>query len=256
MDRDIVLLNGLDMTQGQHRYWWPGKHGAGKGVKMTIKEYPRRDGGVATRKHLKPRPINLDGYVFGNNREDASMLMSNLRGSIRRNSVEVGANFAEGLRFWTCHLVNVVDKSSSSTINHIPNMLQLIAPTGWGFSNTDRDLITSATGLADASLPVTVETNYNALPTITITINSAASGDHDLTIGNGALFAQLSTTTPLAANDVLVINSFDRVVTRNGNRLDAPGLMPFFEETGETLDISSDKTINFDVSGSYRSLWI
>ena len=256
-DRQIVTLSGIgNLTDGQQFvYNWPGIMGSPQ-MKPTIKKFPRRDGGIATRTHLQPRKITLVGHVKGADRFGAMRLMDRLKSRMKA-PVQVGARFPEGNRFWDCILMQVVDKSKPSASTQIPNMLQLIAPRGWGFSNVDLDLITSVTGQSGtATFASTVATNYEALPLITITFTAAAAGVHQLTIGNDALVAQLTINTPIAANDVLVIDSFNEELTLGGNPVDSDGPFPFFTESGEELGVSSDKSITYDITASYRAIWL
>ena len=189
----------------------------------------------------------------------AMLLVDNLKRFIKRNQVEIGAQFPEGFRYWRAHLLEPIPKTTSTSIDRIPMTLPFLVPEGYGFSNIDQELFTPKTNLSGGQLiAVNAFTNYQVLPVITITINSVTPNTPiTLNISNATLYSHLEINTPLSAGDVLVLDSFDERATLNGNVVDAPGLFPFFTEPSEELSIQTDAaSINFDINSTYRSLWL
>lgn len=96
------------------------------------------------------------------------------------------------------------------------------------------------------------------LPVITITLNSLTGGTtKNLVIGNSATGQQITVTRTWTAADVLVIDSYLRKVTVNGNEVAFTGAFPEFNKGSGSLDYSDTLTTrDVTVAAAYTKRYL
>lgn len=147
----------------------------------------------------------------------------------------------------TVDSLKIVDMKNGIAIVEVTFLL--LDPIGYG----ETDTLFSATGVTDAERAFNLSiidiqgTFYRQYPVYTITVNSVTNGSTPaFEITNGS--ATLTYSGSLSADDVIVIDTENLLVTVNGDEVNFDGVFPIIDRDVEEITITSlHSARNYDV---------
>lgn len=120
-------------------------------------------------------------------------------------------------------------------------------PFGYDFKVTEPSLA-GAISTRNSQKSFTILGTYEALPLITVSVNSVTGGTSKyITIANARTGAAISVTRTWTGNDVLAIDNFNKTVKVNGTAVNYVGKFMSFQPTTSEL-------LNYDDNFSTRSV--
>lgn len=257
MARDVVL-DGLSLQTGDFRITETDLFNAPPKT-VTVIELARKDGAKAIFEKYGNRKFNLTGYIKTPSEADADTALDYLKSFVNRKNLELKLGYLGDYRIWTVNIESLQVARNGQQVSQLGFNLQGVAPNPFARDSTTSTLVNS-TGITTAkNIPVTALGSYFAQPLTIITINSVNPDDEDITIsiGNAIENTYLDITATFTAGDTLTIDSFNEIVYKNSEIIEADGIFPIWSPTGGTFEYSFDATsLDVDIFSDYYRRWL
>lgn len=254
-----VVLDGLDLQAGYIRITETDAFNAPPKV-VDVIQLARKDGAKAVFEKFKDRKINLTGYIQADTEFTADGVLDQIKSYVNRRGLEFKLGYLGDYRIWSSvNVENLQVARKGTDVSRMGFNLQLVAPNPFAQDSTKTTLL-DETGVTSATnFSVVAGGSYFAQPLTVITFNSVNPDDEDITIsiGNAIENTYLDVTNTFEAGDVLTIDSFNEIIYKNNEIIEADGLFPIWSPTGGTFEFSFDATaLNVDIFSDYYRRWL
>lgn len=253
-----LTLDGLDLQAGNLRITETDLFNAPPKV-TTIIELARKDGAKAVFEKYGNRKFNLTGYIQTDSMVNADDSLDQLKAFVNRRSLELVMEYSSSERKWEVNIDALQVARKNTDVSRMGFNLMGNAPNPFA-QDLEKTVLLNQTGITSATnFAVSAGGSYFAQPLTVITINSIDPDDSDttLSIGNAIENTYLDITNTFQAGDVVTIDSFNEIIYKNSEIIEADGLFPIWSPTGGTFEFSFDATtINVDIFSDYYRRWL
>lgn len=254
-----VVLDGLDLQAGYLRIVETDAFNAPPKV-VDVIQLARKDGAKAVFERYRDRKINLTGYIQADTEDNADGALDQLKSFVNRRGLEFKLGYLGDFRIWNdIRVENLQTARKNTDVSRMGFNLQLVAPNPFAQDATKTTLV-DETGVTTASnFSIVAGGSYFAQPLTVITFNSVNPDDEDITIsiGNAIENTYLDVTNTFEAGDTLTIDSFNEIIYKNNEIIEADGLFPIWSPTGGTFEFSFDAiSLNVDIFSDYYRRWL
>lgn len=253
-----VTLDGLDLQAGNFRitdtdlFNSPAKT-------IDIIELARKDGAKAVFERYGSRKFNLTGYIQTDTEDNADASLDQLKAYVNRRNLALALGYRGSTRNWVVNIDSLQTARKNTDVSRMGFNIQGIAPNPFATDPTKTTLVDEE-GITEATnIPIVAGGSYFAQPLTVITFNSVDPDDDDITIsiGNAIENTYLDITNTFEAGDVLTIDSFNEIVYKNSEIIEADGLFPIWSPTGGTFEFSFDAvSLDVDIFSDYYRRWL
>lgn len=253
-----VVLDGLDLQAGYFKIVETDAFNAPPKA-VTVIELARRDGAKAVFEKFGNKKINLTGYIQADSEANADGALDQLKSFVNRRGVEFKLGYLGDYRIWEANVESLQIARKNTDVSRMGFNLSLVAPNPFA-TEINRTVFVDETGVTSAvNIPVVGGGSYFAQPLTVITFNSVNPDDEDITvsIGNAIENTYLDIVGTFVAGDILTIDSFNEIVYKNSEIIEADGLFPIWSPTGGTFEYSFDaNSLNVDIFSDYYRRWL
>ena len=253
-----VVLDGLDLQAGNIRITETDLFNAPPKT-STIIDLARKDGAKAVFEKYGNRKFNLTGYIQTDSQVNADDSLDQLKAFINRRNLDLIMEYSTSERQWTVGIDSLQVARKNTDVSRMGFNLMGNAPNPFA-QDLEKTVLVNQSGISSATnIPVVAGGSYFAQPLTIITINSVDPDDANVTIsiGNAIENTYLDITNIFEAGDILTIDSFNEIVYKNSEIIEADGLFPIWSPTGGTFEFSFDATaLNVDIFSDYYRRWL
>lgn len=253
-----LTLDGLDLQAGNIRITETDLFNAPPKT-STIIELARKDGAKAVFEKYGNRKFNLTGYIQTDSMINADDSLDQLKAFINRRNLDLIMEYSSSERKWEVGIDALQVARKNTDVSRMGFNLMGNAPNPFA-QDLEKTVLVNQAGITSATnIPVTAGGSYFAQPLTVITINSVLPNDSDITIsiGNAIENTYLDIRDTFVDGDVLTIDSFNEIVYKNNEIIEADGLFPIWSPTGGTFEYSFDATsLNVDIFSDYYRRWL
>lgn len=253
-----LTLDGLDLQAGNLRITETDLFNAPPKT-TTIIELARKDGAKAVFEKYGNRKFNLTGYIQTDSMVNADDSLDQLKAFVNRRSLDLIMEYSSSERKWEVNIDSLQVARKNTDVSRMGFNLMGNAPNPFA-SDLEKTTLLDESGITSATnFAVSAGGSYFAQPLTVITINSVTPDDEDITIsiGNAIENTYLDIVNTFEAGDTLTIDSFNEIVYKNSEIIEADGLFPIWSPTGGTFEFSFDASaLNVDIFSDYYRRWL
>lgn len=206
------------------------------------------------------KSISLGGTIHGSSQADLDDRIDTFKGYFVPRKKNLDIAYGSGTRRYTVLKANAVSIDRQDKAQFATFSVELICKP-FGFDTATTDLWAAKTGVTAATFTETPTVGGNApyqLPIFTITINSFTGDGDYVQISNDNNNQEIVLYgLSLEADDVIIIDCEQRIVTVNGNEVDYYGTFLELEPGANSITYTDGFTTrNVDVSAVYTKRWM
>lgn len=249
-----VSYAGLNFQGGNYRTIFTDAYNPPPRSIKTV-DIARGHGAVATFLSYGAKPIELNGWIKGDDSDSLEMVMDELKAMMNKQKDTLSIGMSGGTRYWQAILRNIIFSRSGTQLTRAGFSAEFFCPNPFATNGENVELF-SASGITDLSWSsgLTALGTYLAMPLITITINSIDPDDSDveIQIGNVNENHYLAVTDTFVAGDVITIDTVKEKVYLNEALIPADGLFPLWAPGGGGVEVTANATtIDYDIIATY-----
>ena len=206
------------------------------------------------------KTITLSGTIHGSTQADLDDRIDTFKGYFAQRNKNLDIAYGSGTRRYTVMKVNTMSIERQDKALYASFTVELVCKP-FGFDTATTNLWTAKSAFSSATFTETPTVAGSAplqLPIFTITINSlTGAGDYVLISNDNNNQEILLYGLGLAADDVIVIDCEQRIVTVNDVEVDYFGTFLELEPGANSITYTDGFTTrSVDVSGVYTKRWL
>lgn len=206
------------------------------------------------------KAIKIDGTIHGSSQADLDSRIDAFKGYFASRNKNLDITYGSSTRRYEIMKPNSVSVTRQDKAYYAEFSVELISKA-FGYDTSTTDLWTAKSGFTSATFTETPTIAGNApyqLPVFTITINSlTGEGDYVQISNDNNNQEILVYGQGLAADDVIVIDCAQRIVTLNGTEINYYGTFLELEPGASSITYTDGFTTrDVDVEGVYTKRWL
>lgn len=231
------------------------KHESSSPRDTYLYQLARERGGIVVDSNYRSKNLVIGGRITGNDPADLEAKIDAFKELMSREKKNLDIDYAGGTRRYAgCYATNVDIDREYFHLNYVPFQVEFIAPSGVGEdTNATVDTTTGCTTAVKTGTEVVAGSAYPT-PAIKITFASVTGVTTTSFSLNGD---KITYSGAIAASDVLIFDTENKKVTKNGAEVDFVGMFPSFAVGNNNWQVDTNGTArNYAIEFSYKKKYL
>lgn len=214
-------------------------------VELNSFKFPRSDGGGVLSKYYRGRQIKLVGHIKADTVENFHILLDTVKKNTRKTEGLLEIIVNGEVRQILATVTDLVYNRDHYHITFSPITITFQSAEPFFYAETDQSL-----GIFGKTATFTEEMTHNwgaeSNPTVYMVFGTGTTATEvSFTDPDGRI---LTITTALTNNDILIIDSEEKIVTKNAVEIDYTGAFPIFAPGSNNFTVTFTGTILVDTT--------